>query len=32
MTCDDAIVGSICKKLELGGLLSIAEIGTVKEE
>ena len=32
MTCDDAIVGSICKKLELGGLLSVAEIGTVKEK
>jgi hypothetical protein len=32
MTCDDAIVGSLCKKLELGGLVSVAEIGTVKEE
>jgi hypothetical protein len=32
MTRDDAIVGSLCKKLELGGLLSVAEIGTVKEE
>jgi hypothetical protein len=31
MTCNDAIVGSSCKKLDLGGLLSIAEIGTVKE-
>jgi hypothetical protein len=32
MTCDDAIVESLCKKLELGGLLSVAEIGKVKEE
>jgi hypothetical protein len=32
MTCNDAIVGSLCKKLELGDLLSVAEIGTVKEE
>ncbi len=32
MTRDNAIVGSSCKKLELGGLLSDAEIGTVKEE
>jgi hypothetical protein len=32
MTRNDAIIGSLCKKLELGGLLSVAEIGTVKEE
>jgi hypothetical protein len=32
ITCNDAIVGSLCKKLELGHLLSNAEIGTVKEE
>jgi hypothetical protein len=32
MTRDDAIVGSLCKKLELGSLLSVVEIGAVKEE
>jgi hypothetical protein len=32
ITRDDAIVGCLCKKLELGGLLSDVEIGTVKEE
>ncbi len=32
MTCNDAIVGSLCKKLELGSPLSVAEIGTVIEE
>jgi hypothetical protein len=32
ITHDDAIVGCLCKKLELGGLLSNTEIGTVKEE
>jgi hypothetical protein len=32
MTCNDAIVGNLFKKLELGGLLSVAEIGTVKEK
>ena len=32
ITHDDAIVGCLCKKLELGGLLSDVEIGTVKEE
>jgi hypothetical protein len=32
ITHDDAIVGCLCKKLELCGLLSNAEIGTAKEE
>ncbi len=32
ITCNDAIGGCLCKKLELGGLLSNTEIGTVKEE
>ena len=32
ITHDDGIVGCLCKKLELGGLLSDAEIGTVNEE
>ncbi len=32
ITRGDAIVGCLCKKLELGGLLSDVEIGTVKEE
>ena len=32
ITRDDVIVGCLCKKLELVGLLSDVEIGTVKEE
>ncbi len=32
ISCDGAIVGSLSKKLELCGLLSDAEIGTVNEE
>ncbi len=32
ITRDGELVGHLCKQLEVGGLLSNAEIGTVKEE
>ena len=32
LTQDDDVVKSLCKKLEVGGLLSEDEVGTLKEE
>ncbi len=32
ISCDGELVGRLCKQLDINGLLSDAEIGTVKEE